>query len=157
MKFSTKEDIEAPIEDAFKLFSDFDQFERSALRRGAEVNRTDSSRKKGVGMTWFAVFNLRGKNRKIDAEMVEYNESENYCIEMHSDDVIALATLDLMSLSKNRTRASISVELKPKSLSGRLMIQTLRLGKTRLQRRFKAKAADFVRVIERDYKAGNGA
>ncbi|MEP5152938.1 SRPBCC family protein [Planktotalea sp.] len=153
MKFSTKEDIEAPIDDAFKLFSDFDQFERSALRRGAEVNRTDTLRKKGAGMAWHAVFHLRGKERKIDAKMSEYNEPDNYCLEMLSEDITAFATVDLMPLSKNRTRASIALELKPKSLSGRLMIQTLRLGKGRLQRRFKNKTADFVRILERDYKA----
>jgi hypothetical protein len=157
MKFSTKEDIEAPIDDAFALFSDFDQFERSALRRGAEVRRTDSLHQNGEGMTWATQFKLRGKNRKIDAEMVEYCAPENYCLEMQSDDFTAFATLDLMALSKGRTRASLTVELKPKSLSGRLMLQTLRLGKTRLEKRFKAKAADFVRVLEREHKSNKSA
>lgn len=157
MKFSTKEDIEAPIGDAFKMFTDFDQFERSALRRGAQVSRTDSLNLKGSGMTWHTKFKLRGKERKINAEIVEYNEPENYCLELHSDDVVAFATLDLMSLSKSRTRASFAVELKPKSLSGRLMVQTMRLGKSRLEKRFKTRTAEFVRVLERDYKSGTRA
>ncbi|WP_375266328.1 hypothetical protein [Planktotalea sp.] len=50
MQFSTKEDIEASMADAFALFADFDQFERSALRRGAQVRRTDSLKRKDVGM-----------------------------------------------------------------------------------------------------------
>ncbi|MGB7318531.1 MAG: SRPBCC family protein [Planktotalea sp.] len=157
MKFSTKEDIEAPIEDAFKLFSDFDQFERSALRRGAEVRRVDSLPQHDVGMAWKTKFKLRGKERKIDAEMVEYCAPESYCLELKSADVTALATLELMSLSKSRTRASLAIELKPNSLSGRLMVKTLRLGKTKLEKRFKTKAADFVCVLERDYKAGKRA
>ncbi|WP_085306728.1 SRPBCC family protein [Planktotalea arctica] len=153
MKFSTKEDIEAPIEDAFALFTDFDQFERSALRRGGDVQRTDKLRQNGAGMSWAAQFKLRGKMRKIAAEMTEFTAPENYCLEMQGNDIVAFATLDLMPLSKSRTRASMAIELKPKSLSGRLMVQTLRLGKTRLDNRFKAKAADFVRVLEREYKS----
>lgn len=157
MKFSTKEDIEAPVGDAFALFTDFDKFERSALRRSAEVRRSDSLSQNGAGMTWNTKFKLRGKDRKIDAEMVEYSATESYCLELQSEDVMALATLELMSLSKSRTRASLAVELKPKSLSGRLMLQTMRLGKTRLDKRFKKKAADFVRVLEREYKSGKRA
>lgn len=154
MKFSTNEDIEAPIGDAFALFSDFDQFERSALRRGAEVSRTDTLRAPGVGMTWKTRFKLRGKQRNINAEMVEFSPPEGYTLELQGDDLVAHATLELMSLSKSRTRAALAVELKPKSLSGRLMVQTLRLGKARLDKKFKMKAADFVRVLERDYKSG---
>ena len=155
MKFSTKEDIEAPIEDAFALFTDFDKFERSALRRGGDVRRTDSPHQKGTGMTWDAQFKLRGKLRKVSAEMTEFNAPENYCIEMQSNDMIVFATLDLMPLSKSRTRAGMAIELKPKSLSGRLMVQTMRLGKSRLEKRFKAKCADFVRILEREYKSGS--
>lgn len=157
MKFSTKEDIEAPIENAFALFSDFDQFERSALRRGAEVRRTDSLKRNGAGMTWQSAFKFRGKNRKITAELIGYDPSDGYEIELQSADVTAYATLELMSLSKSRTRAALAVELKPKSLSGRLMVQTMRLGKGRLEKRFRIKAADFVRTIERQHKSNGTA
>ncbi len=157
MKFSTKEDIEAPIEDAFALFTDFDKFERSALRRGAEVRRVDSLKQNGNGMCWETKFKLRGKKRSIAAEMVEFDAPEGYCMELQSDDVTAFATLELMSLSKSRTRASLAVELKPKSLSGRLMVQTMRIGKSKLDKRFKVKAADFVRILEREYQSGSKA
>ncbi len=157
MKFSTKEDIEAPIVDAFALFSDFDQFERSALRRGADVRRTDSLKSFGIGMQWASAFKFRGKPRKIDAELVSYDPCDGYEIEMHSSDVVAHATLELMSLSKSRTRATLAIEIKPKSLSGRLMIQTMRLGKSRLEKRFRVKAVDFVRLIERKYKSTTNA
>ena len=126
MKFETREDIEMPIEEAFALFSDFDQFERSALRRGVDVKRTDSQRYRGAGMTWASAFKFRGKHRKVAAELLTYNPSEGYEIELQSNDLKGHGMLELMALSKSRTRATMSIEMKSKSLSGRLMIQTMR-------------------------------
>ncbi|HCI07161.1 MAG TPA: hypothetical protein DE314_07355, partial [Sulfitobacter sp.] len=61
MKFSTREDVEVPIDQAFALICDFDAYERSAMRRGAEVRRVDDLSKPGVGMKWAASFKMRGK------------------------------------------------------------------------------------------------
>ena len=151
MKFSTKEDMEMPIADAFALFSDFDQFERSALRRGVDVKRTDSLFKRSVGMKWASSFKFRGKQRNVVAELIGYTPPESYEIELQSNDLAGYGTLELMALSKSRTRATMTIEMKAKSLSGRLMIQTMRFGKSRLDKRFHKKAAEFVKVIEREH------
>ena len=41
MKFSTREDIEAPVDHVFAEVSDFAGFERRALRHGADITRLD--------------------------------------------------------------------------------------------------------------------
>ena len=69
MKFSTKEDIDAPIDAVFDMLCEFDQFERAAMRRGAEVQRVDQLAEPGVGMLWEAAFDMRGKRRALQVEM----------------------------------------------------------------------------------------
>ena len=52
MKLSGRTDIQAPVEFVFDAISDFDFWERAALRRGAEVTRTDKLRQPAPGMSW---------------------------------------------------------------------------------------------------------
>lgn len=65
MKFSAKEDIDAPIEDVFLMLSEIERYERSAMRRGAEVRRTSDPALHGLGMTWDVAFQLRGRQQAI--------------------------------------------------------------------------------------------
>ena len=59
MKFVAHEDVEAPIDFVFEQMSDFPALERSALRRGAEVQRVDTVPDKTPGMAWDVAF-VRG-------------------------------------------------------------------------------------------------
>ena len=81
MKFSTKEDIEAPIEAVFEMLCDFESVERAAMRRGAEVQRSDTKTAIGVGMSWRGAFNLRGKRRQVDIEMVTFDKPNEMVFE----------------------------------------------------------------------------
>ena len=70
MKFSTREDVEAPIATVFGMLSEFEVYERSAIRRGADVNRVGDHDVPHEGQTWNAGFRLRGKDReaRIDSD-----------------------------------------------------------------------------------------
>lgn len=72
MRFTTHEDVEAPIEFVFEQVSDFDAFERQGLRHGAEIMRLDTMTTPAAGMVWNAQAVLRGKRRRIEAELVDY-------------------------------------------------------------------------------------
>ena len=84
MKFSTKEDIEAPIEAVFEMLCDFESVEWAAMRRGAEVQRSDTKTAIGVGMSWRGTFNLRGKRRQVDIEMVTFDKPNEMVFECRS-------------------------------------------------------------------------
>jgi hypothetical protein len=151
MKFSTKEDIEAPIDAVFEMLCDFEGFERSAMRRGAEVQRVDTLTKPGVGMMWNAVFEMRGKRRELQAEMVTFDRPNDMVLESTSPGLIGQMSFELMALSRSRTRLNVELEVKPLTLSTRLLVQSMKLAKASLTRKYKLRVGEYAKGMEERY------
>lgn len=148
MQFSSKEDIEAPIEAVFTALSEFESFERSAIRRGIEVNRVDETAPLAAGMAWDAVFDLRGKRRNLHLTLSEYDPPNGMRFDSESFGLEGRLTIDLVALSPKRTRMAMVLHLSPKTLSARLFLQSLKLAKANLTKRFKLRVAEFAKGIE---------
>lgn len=148
MQFSTKEDIETPIDEVFSLLSDFEGFERLAIRRGIEVRRDRDVTPPGPGMEWSARVLMRGKPRDLRLTLAQYDRPTAMRVDALSQGLDGTLTVDLLSLSKRRTRMAVVLELKPKTLPARLLIQSLRLTKATLTKRFKLKVATFAKSLE---------
>lgn len=143
MKFSTREDIEAPIGTVYEAVTDFDGFERQMLRRGIDVTRDENCPPNLVGAQWNASFSWRGRAHALEAELISVDDGQGYAIESRSGGIICMGVVDLVALSKARTRLFVSLDLKPTTLSSRLLVQSLKLAKRSLNRRFKARVAEF--------------
>lgn len=154
MKFSTKEDVEAPIEAVFAMLCDFESLERAAMRRGAEVQRMDTKSAPGIGMSWRSAFNLRGKRRQVEIEMTGFDKPNEMVFECRSQGLLTMMNVELVALSKNRTRIMMSFDIKPLNLSARLLVQSLKLAKTSLTKKYKLRVAEFAKSLEERHKAG---
>ncbi|MCI2399424.1 SRPBCC family protein [Aliiroseovarius subalbicans] len=153
MKLSTREDVAAPIDAVFRAVSDFDGFERAALRRGAEVARTDTLSAPGVGMTWAAQFPYRNRERKADLRLANYDPPHGLELFSKVSGIEAVVAIDLVALSRTRTRMNLSIDLRPKTIPARLMIQSMKLAKSNLTKRFQKRVAGFAQDIEDRYTA----
>lgn len=151
MKFSTNEDIDAPIDAVFEMLCDFETFERSAMRRGADVQRTDRLTAPGVGMTWQAKFDLRGKRREMEIEIVTFDRPNGIVLESTSPGMLGTTSFELIALSRGRTRVKVDLEVKPLTLSARLLVQSLKLAKNSLGKKYKQRVADYARIMENRY------
>lgn len=151
MKLSTNEDINAPVEAVFDMFCDFEVFERAAVKRGAQVRRADSMTTPGPGMMWHAAFDLRGKRRQIEVEMVIFDRPSEILLESTSPGLLGTTTFEMTALSRDRTRVRVSLEIKPLTLSTRLLVQSLKLAKNSLTRKFKLRVAEHAKSMEDRY------
>ncbi len=152
MKFSTREDIEAPIDYVFSRITDFQGFERQALRRGADVQRLDAAASPCAGSSWDVAFKFRGKDRKFMATVHRMDEPTVLHINTAASGLDGESVVELVPLSKNRTRIAVSVEMSPKNLSARLLLQSLKLAKSNLTRRFKMRVTAFAEDVEDRYR-----
>ena len=148
MKLSAREDIEAPIDYVFDKVSDFALLERSGMRRGVEVVR-----KEAEGRTsWDLAFSFRGRPRKALVTLEKVEAPNSLVAAFSSGGLTGHTAVELIALSRNRTRLSISVDFAPQTLSARLLVQSLRLAKMTISRRFKARVADIAEDIEESHR-----
>lgn len=148
MKFTAKEDIDAPIDAVFAMLTDFDAMERAAMRRGIDVQRKAPTAAAVVGLSWKLGFSFRGKPREARLTLSGLEAPNMMRFDSVSGGIEAAGSVELVALSQTRTRMATAVELEAQSLAGRLLLQSLKLAKTNLNKRFKLRMATFAKEIE---------
>lgn len=153
MKFSTRKDLEMTLEAAFDTLSNFAAFERAARRRGAEVV---ASGPEAAAPTWQIRFPLRGRMRalRVTLDRIERPETMAFAGESKSFDI--RLDLTLFALSRTRTRLGVALEVRPRTLSGRLLLQSMRIAKAGYVRKFEAAVEGFAGKLERNRFAPGG-
>lgn len=148
MKFAGKTDLEANLNDTFTAFANFEAFERQVLRSGAKIARTDDLTEHGPGMMWDVALEFRGKERKFKVELVDYDTPNLLEFVAVTDGFDAIILVELSSLSGRQTRANVSFDLSAKTLAAKLLLQTARLTKGKLNKRFNRRLHRFGRDME---------
>lgn len=148
MRFATKEDISCPIEETFQRISDFDMLERLVMRRGAEIKRMEALTEKGLGMRWKSNFRFRGRARELKMEVVDFEEPNKLGFHIKIGGLDARMDIDLIALSTMRTRISVQTVLEPQTLSAKLLVQSLKLSRSRLNRKFQLRVNQWAQILE---------
>lgn len=151
MKISTREDIDAPIAHVFAKVSDFQNYERAAMRRGVQVRRINGQDITGPGMAWQAEFDFRGKRRTMDIVLEDYEAPTELKFAATSGGLTGTCEIELIALSPGKTRMKLVVDLKPQTLSARLLVQSLKLAKGRIETRLQTRIAEFSADVASSY------
>lgn len=136
MQFSSVQDFNAPLDFVFQQMSDFESYEAYGLRAGANIERLDALNEKGAGMVWKVVGDMRGKRRKLNIELTEYRPNNLMKLFSKSSGVEATATMEAMALRRKQSRIKVTTVLKPKTISARLILQSAKLAKNSMNRKF---------------------
>ena len=151
MQFTSVQDINAPLDFVFEQISDFESFEAYAMRVGAQVERKDSLVGIGTGMCWFFEGEFRGKTRAIDIELTDFSPDKQLKFLCQTSGVRADINLQVMPLTKKQTRIKSIVDTKALSISARLVMQSARLAKNSLNRKYNHRFWEFSNYIENNY------
>ena len=151
MQFSSVQDVNAPLDFVFQQLSDFESYEFYALRTGADVDREDSLAEKATGMTWNVSGDLRGKRRKVRIELTEYRPDNLLKFFVKSSGIEAYATMESMALTRKQSRIKVTTVLKPKTISARLILQSAKLAKNSMNRKFNHRFWTYANYIENNY------
>jgi uncharacterized protein YndB with AHSA1/START domain len=153
MKFSTREDIEAPIEKVFAEVTDFAGFEHAAMRRNIKFTRSDTAPRPGPGSGWTIDFKFRGRARRALVTITRMERPTLLETTFESGGITGTGVVEMIALSPSKTRIAVALEMTPQTLAARLMLQSLKIAKTGLTTKFKARITQFATDLESRLKA----
>ena len=148
MQVTATEDVAAPIDHVFAELTAFDAIERQVLRRGIDVRRKFRTPMPKPGDGWEAQFRFRGKERTATVELLQFDAPQHLQFAGASGGLETTTQIDLVPLSPNRTRVTVAFKMSPKTLSARLLVQSFKLVRSRINTRFRDRMAQYAREIE---------
>jgi hypothetical protein len=151
MQFTSVQDVNAPLDFVFQQLSDFDSYESYAMRVGADVKRLDKLSEKNAGMCWQIKGDFRGKNREMAVDLEEYRPDNLLRFLVKMSGLEAAVVLESMALTRKQSRIKVTTLLKPKTISARLIVQSAKLAKNSMNRKFNHRFWTFANHIENNY------
>lgn len=138
MKFSTRCDAELAAAALFDTISDFERTERILQRRGVAVQRLEPGQRagQGQGQGWHLGFDWRGQRRELQLHLQQFERPERIGLAGGSENYDIAVDMSVVSLGRQRSRLIFETDIRPRNMRSRLMLQTLKLGKAQLQRKY---------------------
>lgn len=157
MNFVQTQEIEAPVPVVFEYLTNFDRFDALARERGAVIHRSDPEGVPGIGTFWQGSFHLRGKQRNFTAEIADFKEPRLIDAFGVSNLFEFDAAMRLRPAGPGRTALRIKVTVTGRTLTGRMLLQSARLAKRRLNRQYRRGLRRLAHRIEADCSARDAA
>ena len=154
MKLIGRKDVEAPAAYVTAALTDFESWERFAMRRGIEVNRTDRLAQPGPGMAWLVNFTFRGRAREAGIQVVQMGPGNHLTMRGQSVNIEGECHIEVIEMAAQRCRLHVTLDTSPRTLGARLFLQSLRLAKSRVDRRFDGRIEALAKELESRYRRG---
>lgn len=144
MRISTSRIYHRTPEEIDAVLTDFDQFERRIRAHGVKLHRhipepaRTAAGRRLSGTGWRAVFNWRGRERRVACTLSAYAPARRMRLDMASRPLDAEITLLITPLDRDRSQVKAQLCLRPKNLLARLAMRALKLARKRALRRMNA-------------------
>jgi len=157
MKFKVSEDVDAPQTMVWARFTDFSGFEQDARGRGATVTRIGNWTTTAEGVEWRGDVTIRGKNRALAAKVTRLAPEDLCLIESRIGGMDCSYEMTFVPLSAEVTRVALVLELSADTLTARLLLQTLKLARSRVMLRLQGMLARQGNAVEAAYRRQKNA
>ena len=152
MKFVAVEDIAAPAQTVWARVSDFDSFERRVSGKAGDIRRTPEGPAR-PGTTWQGRATFNGKTRDATVTVLELTVPERLVVEGGTEGMNITVEVTVEALSPRSSRLTVTSEAKARTLAARLMLQSAKLARQAMAKRYKGRVAAFAEGIEKSAKA----
>ena len=156
MKFKTTEDVDAPPDLTFARLTDFGGIEAELARHGAALARVGNWQAPEAGRGWRGTVRVRGQVRPASSEIVDWTAPTLCTIRSTVGGMDAVFEVSLAPLRPDLTRVQAVLELSARTLSARLALQTLKLGRARVLQRLQGYLARQGNLAEEDWRRARG-
>ena len=147
MKFVATEDIAAPVEAAWARIADFDRFEDRIGRRVEGLTRSPPGPVE-IGTTWRARADVNGKVRAVEVALVRLDAPHAMVLEGGTEGLRVRIEAVLEPLGERRSRLTVATEARARTLSARLLLQSAKLARATMAKRYKARIAALASELE---------
>jgi uncharacterized protein YndB with AHSA1/START domain len=147
MRLASRTDIAAPATGVFAVLTDLDRLEEGARQAGVRLRRSDTGQGLVLGATWQSQFVWRGRERAAECTVERIDPPRSIRLGTRSGNYACTIDLTLAPLSRTLTRMAVVMEVKPLSVGARLVLQTLRIGRSRLELRLDRRVEGAGRMI----------
>jgi hypothetical protein len=156
MKFETIEEIDAPQDFIFARFADFFRYEKLAQSYGAELRRVGGFTEVTEGATWRGSIPVRGRTRGMEAVVISSNPSDYTRVDTAVGGMNVIFEMRFEALADERTKLIAVAELQAKTLAARLVIQSAKLARKRLQAKITSKIVALANEYEDAWRRERG-
>jgi hypothetical protein len=144
MRFATRVDVAAPADETFAALADFPRYLRLAETRGAKVETLAAP-----VFAWRARFDWNGATRDLTGEVTRFDPPKVFVAEMTAAHVEGTLEVEVTGLDAASSRVRVAMEWRALTMSGRILLQSLKLVKGRLDDRFAARVAEIAGDVGR--------
>ncbi|GHC63688.1 hypothetical protein [Neogemmobacter tilapiae] len=154
MKLKAHHDLDIGNHALFAALTDATRWERAAMRKGVEVLRIDGGDELAAGAVWQVTGLVRGKLRSGQLKLRMVEEPSHLLFDFESPMFTGVFVTRLFEMSARRTRVALEVEVRPRTLAARIVLQGARLGRQKLEGRFHARAGVVLRDLVGQLRGG---
>lgn len=147
MKFTAKDDLNAPRDAVFAALTDARWVESLALNRGVELRRVAGQGAATAGTRWHADVQLRGKARQVQVDVSDTQAPNRIIFVVTLDGLTADVMVELAPLAEVRTRMATEVRLGARSLAARLLVQSMKFTRGATEKRMRVRTAQFAQIL----------